>query len=74
MDFEVPKLLSKYEYDFIRIEPKGFFSKRPAEDYHEIIRNKAAEGWRLVTVVTPPSESYGAIGYYELIFERIQDS
>ncbi len=59
----------RYRYEFVRVEPKGFISKRPEEDYHAIIREKAAEGWRLVTVVTPPSEGYGTVGYYELIFE-----
>ena len=60
----------KFEYEFIRLDPKGFLSKRPEEDYHKIIEQRAAEGWRLVTIVTPPSEAYGGIGYYELIFER----
>ncbi len=64
-------MVSKYEYEFIRLDPKGFLSKRPEEDYHIIIRERAAEGWRLVTIVTPPSEAYGGIGYYELIFERV---
>ena len=61
---------NQFEYEFIRLDAKGFLSKRPEEDYHVIIREKAAEGWRLVTIVTPPSEAYGTIGYYELIFER----
>ena len=63
-------MANKYEYEFIRLDPKGVFSRRPKEDYQVIIREKAAEGWRLVTVVTPPSESLGIVGYYELIFER----
>ncbi len=63
----------KFEYEFIRINVEGFFSKQPVEDYHEIIHKKAAEGWRLVTVVTPPSGAQGVIGYYELVFERPQD-
>jgi hypothetical protein len=64
-------MVNKYEYEFVRLEPKGFLTRRPAEDYQIIIRDKAAEGWRLVTIVTPPSESQGTVGYYELIFERV---
>lgn len=63
-----------YEYDFVRIKPKGVFSRKPESDYHDVIRKWAALGWRLVTLVTPPSEAYGVVGYYELIFERPKSS
>ena len=59
-----------YQYDFVRIEPKGWMSRQPETDYHQIVEKRAKLGWRLVTVVTPPSEPSGMVGYYELIFER----
>ena len=43
-----------YQDNFVRIEPKGWFSRQPEADYHQIIDKHAKLGWRLVTIVTPP--------------------
>jgi hypothetical protein len=46
-------------------------SSAPRRDYHQIIDQRAREGWRLVQIFAPSSvTSGGASGYYELIFER----
>ena len=44
-----------YNYVFVRVEPKGLFGIRPETDYQQIIRKRAKQGWRLVTIITPPS-------------------
>ncbi|MUV37771.1 uncharacterized protein JNUCC1_01577 [Lentibacillus sp. JNUCC-1] len=58
-----------YEYKFEKVELKGFFTK-PQEDHHEIIREHAKDGWRLVQIFAPSTSSYGMASYFELIFER----
>jgi hypothetical protein len=60
----------KYEYEIIRIEKKGVLNVKLKEDYREIIKEKAKEGWRLVQVFAPPIEGYGVIKFVDLIFER----
>jgi hypothetical protein len=59
-----------YEYEFVRIELKGWFSLRPVEDYQAIIERHAQEGWRLVQIFAPATNSRGFVRFYELIFER----
>ena len=59
-----------YNYEFVRVEPKGLFGLQPESDYKEIIQKRARQGWRLVTIITPPSEAGGVIQPYELIFEQ----
>lgn len=58
----------RFEYEFIRLEPKVFLNK--GSDYQYYINEWAKRGWRLVTIVAPPSEVDGAVGHYELIFEK----
>jgi len=63
----------RYEYDFVRM-PKGVFSTREprldGKDYREVIRERAAQGWRLVQVFAPGVKGLGEIAGYDLIFER----
>ncbi len=59
-----------YEYQFIRLKLKGFWTYRPREDYRQIIREQAGEGWRLVQIFAPAAAGYGIATYFELIFER----
>ncbi|HQJ36937.1 MAG TPA: DUF4177 domain-containing protein [Bacillota bacterium] len=59
-----------YEYKFIRLGMKGFFVRKPDQDYHAIIEEYSREGWRLVQILTPPIGSYGVATYFELIFEK----
>ncbi len=59
-----------YEYDIIRVGKKGFLNVKLEEDYREIIKQKARDGWRLVQIFAPPIEGYGVIKFVDLIFER----
>lgn len=59
-----------YEYKFIRLEIKGFLKRRVEPDYHQVVREYAKEGWRLVQILAPPIGSYGIAPFFELIFER----
>ena len=62
---------NRFEYSFVTVELRnGFMRKRPAEDYQEIIRSKALEGWRFVQIFAPAIAGYGMAASYELIFER----
>ncbi|MCC6488983.1 MAG: DUF4177 domain-containing protein [Candidatus Hydrogenedentes bacterium] len=58
-----------YEYEFVRIKAR-FWSSEPREDYRDIVREYAAQKWRLVQVFAPPVGVYGTASWYELIFER----
>lgn len=60
-----------YEYKFIKIEFKKL-SGKPNEDYREVIKNHAKQGWRFVQIFSPDFATSGvAVGsYYDLIFER----
>ena len=59
-----------YEYDIIRVRKKGTLKVRFEEDYREIIKQKAREGWRVVQLFAPPIEGYGVVQFVDLIFER----
>ncbi len=59
-----------YRYEIIRIEIKGLITSRPKEDYREIIKEKAKEGWRLKQLFAPAIEGAGAAPYIDLIFEK----
>lgn len=60
-----------YEYKFVKIEFKRL-SGNPSEDYREVIKEQAKQGWRFVQIFSPDFVTSGvAVGsYYELIFER----
>jgi len=61
-----------YEYKFQRISTGGILEKKPEENYREIIREHANNGWRLVQVFAPTVgvASGGTVNYFELIFEK----
>ncbi|HSH02966.1 MAG TPA: DUF4177 domain-containing protein [Anaerolineae bacterium] len=62
-----------YEYEFVKINAStSFFTNtEPADDYQEIVRNYAANGWRFVQMITPSISSNRAQPtHYELVFER----
>jgi len=62
------------EYKFITINlDRGFLRRKPSEDYHEIIREQARQGWRLVQIFAPAVYAYGKAMFYELIFERTKE-
>jgi hypothetical protein len=60
-----------YEYKFVKLEFKAF-SKRP--DYHEVIEQHAADGWRFIQIFSPKFQPFFGTSskekFYELIFER----
>lgn len=65
-----------YEYQFVRIEvPFGLMGVRqkPPEDYQELIRQHAQEGWRFVQIFAPGTKGSGSVEYFELIFEKSLD-
>lgn len=57
------------EYKFVKIELK-YWSREPKEDYKEIIREHAREGWRLVQIFAPAIYGYGYAKDFQLIFEK----
>jgi hypothetical protein len=62
-----------YEYKFVRIEvPFGFLGTKqnPSEDYQELVRQHAQEGWRFVQIFAPGTHGSGDVAYFELIFEK----
>ena len=63
--------MAKYTYETVRIELKsGFLGMKDEEDYREVNRRYAAEGWRLVQAFAPPVVGYGLAQYIDLIFEK----
>jgi len=60
-----------FEYKFVKIEFKKI-SGKPKEDYREVIKSHAEQGWRFVQIFSPDFATSGvAMGsYFELIFER----
>lgn len=60
-----------HEYKFVLIDLKqGFLKAEAKEDYHEIIREHAEQGWRLVQIFAPGTAAVGAAANFELIFEK----
>lgn len=60
-----------YKYEFVKLKLRtGFFKSGPKEDYHEIVKTYAENGWRLVQIFAPGTSSYGTASYFELIFEK----
>jgi hypothetical protein len=59
-------MLQKYEYKFVSI---GQGNKD--KDYHDVIRENALKGWRLVQVFAPGAGGLWAkASFCEIIFER----
>lgn len=60
-----------YEYKFVKVDLKSTWKgTKPEEDYHRVIEQHGAEGWRLVQIFAPAIAGYGASVFYELIFEK----
>jgi hypothetical protein len=56
-----------FEYKFVRIDvSQGMFGQNVSADHREIIRQHAAEGWRLAHILGVGALTAG----FELIFER----
>jgi len=62
-----------YEYKFERLEATDLtwsgYEVGEAQ-YQNVIRQHAADGWRLVQIFAPPLTAHGRPKHYELIFER----
>lgn len=58
-----------YEYKYITIK-LSTWTRKPKEDYHDVIEEHARSGWRLVQIFAPAISGYGAANFYELIFEK----
>ena len=64
-----------YIYEFVKVEMKSkMMKKMPKEDYKEIIRTYAEDGWRLNQIFAPATVGYGMAAYFELIFEKELDT
>lgn len=59
-----------YEYKFIDINLKGVLKLETEIDYHEVIREQALQGWRLVQIFAPSTGKVGSATNFELIFEK----
>lgn len=54
-----------YQYEFVRLQGKQ------RQEYQELIRQYAAEGWRLVQIFAPGAGGlWASADYIELIFEQ----
>lgn len=60
-----------YEYEFVRFG-EGLLGVRTVavDQYQDVVRQYAAEGWRLVQVFAPPTTGHGRAPFIEIIFER----
>jgi hypothetical protein len=56
-----------YQYKFVKATLGGFFTEA---NHHEIIKQHAEEGWRLVQVLPSQYNTNGKPIDYEIIFEK----
>ena len=69
--------MSRYEYDFLRINFSSILNspKKAESEYRKIIKQRAKDGWRLVQIFSPATSHHGHAEFYEMIFERpVEDS
>lgn len=59
-----------YEYKLERVELNIGTNGNAKQDYHQVIHQQAAKGWRLLQLFAPPLYVGGAASYIELVFER----
>lgn len=60
-----------FEYKFVKISlERGWWIRRPSQDYRAVVREHASQGWRLVQIFAPAIFGYGKAVFFELIFER----
>ena len=61
----------RYEYEFVRLGEGWLGVKGKAkEEYQNVVREYARDGWRLVQVFAPSFGAYGASKFVEIILER----
>lgn len=69
-----------YEYKFIRFEKKSFWlwrsiwcgglKKEWKEQYQNVIKEHAKEGWRLFQIFAPAANWINRVEFIEIILER----
>lgn len=69
----------RYEYKFVRLGENGVSAIFGVQDkarnaYEAVVHEHARDGWRLVQIFAPGVAAFGAAKYYELIFEREDES
>lgn len=57
--------MKKYEYDFVAVKPAGWY----ADDYRDIINERAKEGWRFITAIVKITK-VNTYTLLDLVFER----
>lgn len=57
-----------YKYQFVRIELNWL--NNPKQDYQQIIRDYALEGWKFKQIFAPGTSGSGFASYFEIIFEK----
>lgn len=66
--------MKKYEYKFVEIRREGLKAKTgdTFEKCKEVIEEEAAQGWKLVQIVTPFNEKAGVYApyCYQIILEK----
>lgn len=63
-----------YTYKYVKIHLGGFFTTKPNRDYKKVIEEHSKEGWRFIQIFAPAITGYGKASYYELIFEKEEES
>ncbi len=61
-----------YQYKFVKVEISKW-DNNPKEDYHEIIRKNAEDGWELVQLFAPSLAAAGFSKYIEIILKKKKD-
>ncbi len=63
--------MTRYEYKFVRLGEGWFGVRREGrEDYREVVRSHAQDGWRLVQIFAPSIGGYGHAKFFEVVLER----
>ena len=64
-------MTAKFEYKFVRIGKGLLGIKGGTQDqYQEIVREHARDGWRLAQVFAPALGSRGDALFFDIIFEK----
>ncbi len=69
MENKIEGMIILYDYKFIRIDISKW-NNNPKEDYREIIRREARDGWELVQIFAPSLAAAGFSKYFEIILKR----
>lgn len=59
-----------FDYQFIPIKTKGFFSFGLNQDYHRIIKEQSKMGWRFCQIDPTKWDTHGRWQEIEIVLER----